>query len=143
MIARSTARLGLLLCVAAVAVPEPVEARNSSPRRPTILDDTQWHVVAIDGVAPLGYPPLISFHNNGVVNVTTSCNIASGNFHVYVLGWISTSFFQATTRVCPDPAGREEAAVHAVLTSLRSFRISNEKGLVLKARDGRTVEARR
>ena len=109
----------------------------------SLLQGAEWSVVKIDG-APLaaGSQVTIGFSLDGQVSGKASCNRFMSEYTLTGEGLALTQA-AGTRMLCDDALMEQERIFLAILGGVRNFSIAADGALLLRAGDGRTIEARR
>jgi heat shock protein HslJ/uncharacterized membrane protein len=109
----------------------------------SLLLGTGWSIAGIDGAAlAAGSQPMLTFSPDGSLSGQAPCNRFSGSYSL--TGESLTLAPGATTRMaCDEAVMAAEREFLAALAGVQGFAIAPDGALLLRAGDGRTIEARR
>jgi heat shock protein HslJ len=100
----------------------------------------EWRVASIDGRPPAAQASL-NFDDKGRVSGRAVCNRFAASYEASGEA-LAISRAASTRMACPPPLMEQEALFLAILNDAARFSFAGE-ALVLQARDGRTIVARR
>jgi heat shock protein HslJ len=109
----------------------------------SLLQGAEWTVVSIAG-KPLvaGSKATLTFAPDGRLSGHASCNRFMSEYNLSGEG-LSIASAAGTRMMCEAPLMQQEQAFLAALSSTQGFSIAADGALLLRAGDGRTIEARR
>ena len=109
----------------------------------SLLQGAEWTVVSIAG-KPLvaGSNATLTFAPDGSLSGHASCNRFMSEYKLSGEG-LSIASAAGTRMMCEAPLMQQEQALLTALSSTQGFSISADGALLLRAGDGRTIEARR
>ena len=110
---------------------------------PASLLKGEWLVEKIDGkaIATESHPSL-NFDVGNQVNGDSSCNRYFGRYALTGEG-LTISQIGSTMMMCEQPLMDQETAFQSILRDTSGFQIGADGALILQAKDGRSVVARR